>query len=148
MGETNLAKMAGVPVGLKLDGKDYKFSELSVTDVGKLQQWAIDRHLNRLFRAIEVLSPKAQKLAFEAAVKPLTSEETEMVITTENETVEGVEHSVWLMLRHESPKLTLVEVETLMVSDENRDKIMAVVKTMRDSEPSPNTEGVNPATGD
>lgn len=51
----------GAPVPVTLNGKEYRFSPLSLEDIEELDNWVRAQYMNRVMKALPVDAPKADR---------------------------------------------------------------------------------------
>ena len=125
MGE--MAKLAGVPVSVKLGDKEYELRPLKPADLGELEVYLEERQLEKAKKQLELMGAEINALEREKilsdARKPISLASGEMVQFLAS--VSGTIYLLWLCLR-DKYELTKENVEEL-ISFENLDEIQKSV---------------------
>jgi hypothetical protein len=140
-----LDDMSAAPVEIELNGKTYTVSPITIGDVGKMNRWSIQQHLNARMQAMAGLDPDLQQTLATAITAPLTDAQKEEIYDAEGPTVEGIIHTFYLMLKHAHPNLT-EEQAAVLASEENMDKINEAIAQLSPPAAKDETGGSKNAT--
>ncbi len=105
---------------IKLGGKDWTFSELSLSDFARFRAWVVEQREKNKDKRRERLIGEAKKIGgidplklLEQLDKPLTDDEVE----TEMETVDGMGFLAYLSLKYAYPEVTLENAMDIITID-------------------------------
>ena len=146
-----MGRAAGSPVVMKLGGKDYKMSALTLRDFGTIEQHLLRKRPNVLKvvgEAVKDLPAEHAKLLLDKAYEDMKRGNT--IPATEVaewvDTFEGMVFSVWLAISKNHPELALDDVMDIMSSMTEEE--MEELKELRDVasglDESGNSTGLKP----
>jgi len=106
---------------LKLGGREFCFSELSLADLARFQSWYAEKRQKRLLQQAKALGIPAERLA-EQLNRPAS--ESEML--DEMASFEGLGYLAYLSLKYAHPEVTLDEAMQIVTID-NLEEISKII---------------------
>jgi len=123
---------------IKLGGKDFVFSELSLSDFAQFRGWVIEQREKNKDKRRERLIEEAKKIGgidplklLEQLDKPLSDDEVEM----EMETVDGMGYLAYLSLKYHYPEVTLENAMVLITIEKIPEVAEVITGEMKMEEP-------------
>lgn len=109
---SDLPTLSATPITTTINGTEYKFSPLTLRDMGEFEQWALDRKLETALRAV----PKDDFILRQHLIKSILDESAQnsLSINSELMSVRGQIHALYLCAKHNHSELTEDELADVM----------------------------------
>ena len=129
---TTISEATAAPTMITLGGKEYRLSPIRDNDLGELERWIQDRHIEITKRNIGGLPDSiACDLMRSACAEARKLQITDKaVIENLSTSIEGVAKLLELQLRREHPEITHAGAIALITSPENMDAAILTMGTM------------------
>ena len=120
-----LARMAGAPVFVEIDGRQYELSPLQIKDFGAIEHHLLSKRVNPVEQVIPLLSgltPDQQKVLLQEAYRELraTNKVPASEVAKWMDSMDGVGFTIWLCLRKKHPEMTLERIEAWVQREGDR----------------------------
>jgi hypothetical protein len=118
-------QIAGTSIDFKLGERTYKFSPLTLGDIADFESWVKGRRLKEALAALgdTTAAERAQMIA------QMINSNDPMLVQSEMSSMAGVQHLLYLSLRHAAPEIT-EEIVGDNVSMNNIDELNALLDAL------------------
>lgn len=113
---SELSRMANMPVEVKVEGKTYQISELTLEDWAELDAWAEQQWKNDMLSRANLVKELDATVhrAILTRVATITRDELVREASPYMDSAEGSAYRLWLELKHKQPKITQKEAKRLL----------------------------------